>query len=66
MRKLREVVSWERNEKTDAQYLLIHKNLKPIRNSQWLFHSPFLSSKRNSAVLTIKHGAEKLVLDFRK
>ncbi len=36
------------------------------RHPDWLFHSPYLESKKGSGVMTMRYKREKRVLDFRK
>ncbi|MDP4198910.1 MAG: hypothetical protein Q8922_10780 [Bacteroidota bacterium] len=40
--------------------------LSKIENKNWLFHSPFLESKKGSGVLTIRYKGKTRVLDFTK
>ncbi|MFI5201023.1 MAG: hypothetical protein ACHQNE_01375 [Candidatus Kapaibacterium sp.] len=40
--------------------------LRDPRKHDWLFHSPFLESKKDSGVLTIRYKGETRVLDFRE
>jgi len=44
----------------------INIRLRKPSESAWLFHSPYLESKKGSGVLTLRYKGETRVLDFRK
>jgi hypothetical protein len=41
-------------------------NAKSRQNDGWLYRSPYINSKLGSDVVTLAHGKDKLVLDFRR
>ena len=46
--------------------LTVDISTTPMHNSDWLFRSPFLESKKGSGVLTIRYKGAERVLDFRE
>jgi hypothetical protein len=37
-----------------------------VERENWLYHSPYVNSKRGSGIVTLTHGRDKLLLDFRR
>jgi hypothetical protein len=50
------------SKKDNGKTINISLNLK--RNDSWLFHSPFLDSKKDSGILTMRYKYKKRILNF--